>query len=631
MIVPMNRFRVAGPQHMARDIIRRLRDFGAVHVIPPSQDPRLRESGLRSGIFSREDSEKLGEAEKLLHGIRLAIEALPGTEPPDEFDMQSVIYFEDWVSAEAFAYFRKITFEILDISGKLETMQARLTEVSLYRRIFTEFLPLIEMVASSGEVELIGVMFPHEIKDQMSKVERRLDKVTGGAYTMFRTSESEIGLAGLVVVPASLHEKTLRMVFERKIRPIHVPEQYSADTFAMTLKNLFEGEKELQSQITKLETQLDNLSGKYRFSLIEAESRISSETALLRTQNFIIHSERTFWLSGWVPEGDSERIMKQLDKEFESAVVVNLARPSVDEYGQTPVKLRNARWARPFERFINLYSLPMYGTFDPSWVMAVTFPLLFGMILGDVGYAALLAAAGYALGRYLPGHGLARDASFIITACAVSAAVFGVVYGEFFGKLWYAAGLPEPLFDRKEETGHLLYLVFMIGMAHVVFGSAIGVLNGLSLGNAAKAVEKAADIVFLVSAVWIAVVIIEGGEVNEGLLIPLSALVVKALAGKPVETATEIPKLLTNVLSYARLMALGLASITLADLADDMMLQATGWVAAWMAAAVCLHALNFVIGVISPAIQAGRLHYVEFFTQFYEPRGTPYTPLGAIE
>ena len=106
-------------------------------------------------------------------------------------------------------------------------------------------------------------------------------------------------------------------------------------------------------------------------------------------------------------------------------------------------------------------------------------------------------------------------------------------------------------------------------------------------------------------------------------------LLAVALAAEGPLAALDLVLALGNVLSYARLMALGLASVMLAEVAN--LVGATlEPAAAGLALAVLLHAVNFTLGLISPTIAALRLHYVEFFEKFYDEGGAPYRPFALV-
>jgi len=623
----MKRVRIAGPVSLYNEIIGVILSMDVFHAAAPSTDPGLGRKSLQTGSLGDNEAKTLARAESLVKDISLSINLLPDATHPlsgaDSVFSHGVNWLEDW----ALARFEAIAGEALSISSHIGRLQAELKAVETYREIFEEFSPLIEMVSTSHDTELIGVVFPGDITGAIDNLESALEKVTGGACSVFRPAANELGQAALIVIPASLEKAVMQSVFEKKVNTISFPEKYREKTFALTMKKLYESQKQIESELLRLKIQEQGFSEKWISDLKIAHEGIRRAIEPVKAENYLLYSDSVFWITGWAPAEESAGLVDELNRRFDYSVITQLSDPKPDEYDSIPVALRNPRWAKSFERFINLYSLPVYGTIDPTTITAVTLPLFFGMILGDIGYGATLAVGAWCVRKRWGESGLVRDISRILFVLAGSSVVFGLVYGELFGKLWASAGFPDPLFDRKHKTTDMLSIVISIGFFHVAFGSILGAVNSFNVRSFRTTVTKLADATISLSIFWIAVTTSTGGSAAFWFIIPVSAFIIKGIVGKFIETVMEIPKLVSNVLSYARLMALGLASITLADLADDVAFS-PGPAPICVMAAVAVHTLNFALGVLSPAIQSGRLHYVEFFGQFYAPGGTAYAPLG---
>jgi V/A-type H+-transporting ATPase subunit I len=168
-----------------------------------------------------------------------------------------------------------------------------------------------------------------------------------------------------------------------------------------------------------------------------------------------------------------------------------------------------------------------------------------------------------------------------------------------------------------------------VGGLHVLTGMALGLATALRAGHRREALARAAKLLMLCGAGAAAAAL--AGElpravVRPAVLATVALLFVAVLAEGPM-AALELVLGMGNVLSYARLMALGLASAMLAEVANLIAttLQPVG---AGLAIGVLLHAVNFTLGLISPTVAALRLHYVEFFEKFYDEGGEPYRPFA---
>jgi V/A-type H+-transporting ATPase subunit I len=272
--------------------------------------------------------------------------------------------------------------------------------------------------------------------------------------------------------------------------------------------------------------------------------------------------------------------------------------------------------------------LPRYGSIDPTPFVAVFFPAFFGLMLGDVGYGVLLAALGLLLhARSRPGTTL-RNVAEIIGPCALFSIIAGVLFGELFGDLgrrWF--GMRPLLFDRADALMPFLLLAVAVGVVHILLGLVLGVVSARrhprqAMGRGVSALMVVLVIVGLLAAVDVLPRAFFTPAVL-ALLIAFPVLIVLEGLVAPIELLTT----LGNILSYARIMALGVASVMMAVVANKMV-GAMGSVVVGVVFALLFHLVNFAIAMFSPTIHALRLHYVEFFGKFFSPGGVRYQPFS---
>jgi V/A-type H+-transporting ATPase subunit I len=273
--------------------------------------------------------------------------------------------------------------------------------------------------------------------------------------------------------------------------------------------------------------------------------------------------------------------------------------------------------------------LPRYGSIDPTPFVAVFFPAFFGLMVGDIGYGLLLGVLALVLrARAKPGSTL-RSAAEIAGACAVFTVLAGALFGELFGDLgrqWL--GLRPIAFNREEALIPFLILAVSLGAVHVILGLALGVAANIrrhprhALGRG----MSLAMIIAIILALLAAVNVLPDALLTPAVIVILAAFPVLIVA-EGVVAPIELLSTVGNVLSYARIMALGVASVMLAVVANRMV-GAIGSVAVGVVFALLFHLVNFAIALFSPTIHALRLHYVEFFGKFYSPGGVRYQPFG---
>ena len=295
-----------------------------------------------------------------------------------------------------------------------------------------------------------------------------------------------------------------------------------------------------------------------------------------------------------------------------------------------PVVLSNPRVFRPFELLVRVMPLPAYGTIDPTPFVAVFFPALFGIMLGDVGYGIMLLALGLLIRQEVaPGDGAplgGRDGDPERRLHDHLRRPLRRVLRRTRGGTFL--GMQPFLFDREEGVLAALALAVGLGLVHVVLGLILGALSARR-SEPKHAVGK--GVTALMVLLIVAALLAAFEVLPKALFVPA---VVALLLAFPVLILTEgllapleLLSSLGNVLSYARIMALGTASVMLAAVANRMV-GALGSVTVGLVFALLFHLVNFAIGLFGPTIHVLRLHYVEFFGKFYSPGGLPYRPFA---
>jgi V/A-type H+-transporting ATPase subunit I len=301
------------------------------------------------------------------------------------------------------------------------------------------------------------------------------------------------------------------------------------------------------------------------------------------------------------------------------------------------VLLRNRKSVRPFEFLVRFLDLPRSGSLDPTMLMALFLPLMVGVMVGDVVYGALLLGLSLLVRRrFAAGSAALRDLSRVFVTGAVWAIVFGFLFGEALGDLGHRHGLPALWFYRggADAVEPLLLFALALGAAHVVLGQLLGLWQSASARRPVELLNRSGALLALAGVFGLAGVAAGGGSGGAPALLAAGAAVFAGLvlliarrgALGLIMGPLELVGTLGNVLSYLRLAAVGLASTYLAMVANELAVLGPIWMGIFVGA--FFHALNLALASLSPMIQALRLHYVEFFSKFYEGGGQPFRPFG---
>ena len=616
MIIEMSKLRILGPRERLEDVLRVLQDLSLLHLSAPEAVP-LAHPEL-SPVQERERRhlrDALDNVEQALSALAVGENgsAAPGTVTP-----------ADQVRWARLAWrTRRETDRLTAQAAALEEERALIMK---YQHFFSAFRSLLESESRWPNAQAYHVLLRGREAGTLPRLRASLAAVIGEEFQLFSQALPSGDLAVLIVVSAQVAGRVERLLAEARVQEIPVPEAYGGKSLSVAIPRMLERLGKIPREMEDIRRRGQELARAHGADLRRARAALHDRLQALAALPLSGVTTRAFVLEGWVPARARHDLERGLRTAFGEDVVVSEVAKEEWESEQAPVVLANPRLLRPFETLVSLMPLPRYGSIDPTPFVAVFFPAFFGLMVGDVGYGLLLAALGLVLhARAKPGTTL-RNISEIIGPCALFTIIAGFLFGELFGDLgqrWL--GLRPLLFDRAEALVPFLLLAVAIGAVHVVLGLVLGVVSARrhprqALGRGVSAAMVVLVIVGLLAAV---------GVLPRGFFSPV---VIALLVGFPVLIALEglvapIEFLATlgNILSYARIMALGVASVMMAVVANKMV-GAIGSVTVGILFALLFHLVNFAIAAFTPTIHALRLHYVEFFGKFFSPGGVRYQP-----
>lgn len=516
---------------------------------------------------------------------------------------------------------------------RLRTRETALGEeralITRYRDFLSAVRPAVRKVAGSPRLTSHAVVVPREARPAVDALAGALREQLGAEFTMTTHELAGGDLAILLVLPREFSDKLDARLAEARVPEVPLPAAYRGMPLEAAVPKMLARLVEIPADLEACASERRALAARRGPDLRRARSAIEDWLAAARAEEQTATTRHAFAIEGWLPQRSVDAFTRRITATVGPAVLVETV--AREEWGDddAPVVLSNPRLFRPFETLIALLPLPRYGTIDPTPFVAVFFPLIFGMMLGDVGYGLLLAGLALVVhARAKPGS-LLRTAAEIAGPCAAFAIIFGVLYGEYFGDLGVRLlGVHPIIFDREKAVFAMLAAAVGLGVVHVVLGLVLGAITSFrrepkhALGSGASAVM----VLLVVGALLAAFKVLPDRLFTPAVIALLVAFPVLVFAEGMI-APIELLATLGNVLSYARIMAIGTASVMLAVVANQMV-GAIGSTAVGLIFALLFHLVNFAIGLFSPAIHALRLHYVEFFGKFYNPGGRPYQPFG---
>lgn len=689
---PMSRILVVGTKKRLPDAIDLLYGLENVHII----DFQGGEEGLTLGAPLPEASKashrllKLRSAEK-----ELAVDAgmyegaIAESKVRSGLD-ENIARMEEEV---------KLATEVRNAKQvRMSEAEARLAQLEPYRTIPLE----VEMYRGYDNLAVLT-------GNVRNDPEPALEKELSGQYELFTAK----GGSFVVLFVSSKHvDEAQRILSENGFIEVPLPVGSGLPgTAAAELDN------EIMSASKELELankEITSLNEKYTSMILASDEYLSIIVEKAELPLRMGASAHAFILEAWVPTESYDKVTSAFAERFGGSVHVELlenrdrVEHHVDEeeikmesgmtsaetvslpiYEEPPVKLEHGRNTGHFEFFVKLLSTPRYNEIDPTIAVSIFFPMFFGLMVGDVGYAIPFLILG-ALGLKRCTSQEWRAIATMLFYGGIWAAFFGLfLYGDMMGiELTHAdyakdlvsgwetvtwasllgIDIPHTLFTipginfdvnlgyatKLGSVQILLYGSLWVGLAHLITGLIIGFYNiTIRHGLKAAIMEKLSWILVMVGFGCLLPVIVDYLVLNntDALSLSNSLLVagivlfavgmLMAFKGEGGKAIVDMPEVVSNVLSYTRLIAIGMSKAGMALAFNYIaigLIAGIGMVGVepttdpvMLIAALSIftvgHLMIFILAILSAGLHSIRLQYVELFKKFYEGGGADFDPL----
>lgn len=422
----------------------------------------------------------------------------------------------------------------------------------------------------------------------------------------------------------------------------------------------------LKEKISKLEEENREAEAKMKDLAVNREDlRLISDYFRIRAEKYrvlgnLAQSENTFFISGYVPEKEAGKVADILENRFDA--MVEICDP--DEGEESPVQLENNVFSASTEGVVESFGLPKKGEIDPTFIMSFFYVFLFGLMLSDAAYGLIISlACGIVLWKYKGMEEGLKKSLRMFFFCGLSTLFWGLMFGGFFGDLVKVVAntffhkdmtLQAVWFEPLNDPMRLLLYSLLFGIIHLFTGLGI---KGYMMIKDGRYLDCLYDVGF-----WFALLIglllllipseLFASIAGQTFIFPAfvnvlaKVLTIIGLAGIILMSGRRkknpalrialglydiygITSWLSDVLSYSRLLALGLATGVIAQVVNSMAsMMGDGILGAIFFIVVFIigHTLNLAINLLGAYVHTNRLQYVEFFGKFYEGGGRPFEP-----
>ncbi|VVB66692.1 V-type ATPase 116kDa subunit family protein [Candidatus Gugararchaeum adminiculabundum] len=543
----------------------------------------------------------------------------------------------------------------IDCDKRIAELQAKTEEINRRKHDISEKLKLAETLSG------FSIDFS-QLTASSSRVKFLLGSVPEGKIIALREKLSPLGAEFLVKTHAG---KTIALIAVESTADIS--EALNISGFSEIEMPKFEGKprgvadklkREDAAQgveLKEIKRELGKISEKYYERVAQLREMLEIEEQRAEISAKFGATDSLYIVEGWVDSRKLEKFTDYFNRLLTGSVLV---KKIPYQEGTAPTLFQNPKAVLPFQSLIAFLTTPKSNEIDPTMVYYLMFPILYGMMLGDVGYGLISMVIAWLIIKKMPG--LLADIGKIWMFAAIPTIIFGVIYDEYLGfthsHLLEAAQnmhlinlesmhLSLPLYHglhRMTDVNSVLLIILFTGMAYLAIGFFLGFLANWK-HNKAHAFAKLAWI-----GIEVAGVLLVGGFLFNGFpsawmpyagaLGLISFIYMAKVEG--IIGIIELPGFAGNILSFARMLAVGIASVAVAEgvinkmLVPDPALLAKGDIGSILIfilvtlGFIITHLFNTVLGMFESIVQGSRLNYVEVFSKFYKGGGRFFTPFS---
>ena len=664
--VQMSRITMAGPNSNLDEALRLCADLGNVHIKPYSGDM----DGIKVGI-PHPDADEISVT---LAKVRAAISVLNCSNKQGPVTAKEVAKALDSSFGEKIDSITETIAKRSDASAEISKLQERvdilskIAPLNIPLELMTEISSIDVYLGETSKAGRAGQVFG-ELRDRVElHVASNIVAVAcqGKDGAEVQMAMQELGAKSIQIPSGKGKPSALLGEAEKAISDCE--------------RRVADGDSEMQSWTHK--------NGRMLLAVLEYLER---ESEILTGHTLCATSAHAFAMEAWVPTSEADATRSVLSKVSSHLTIEEF----VDDHGHghgdghhhepdyPPVEYDTIPATRHASMITSLVGRPKYGSFDPTSVIAFTFPIFYGLILGDAGYGLVIMLLALLLKSKIGHDPTGKVASRILMNMGIATFIVGVLTAEAFGfviEKWDAfVWLYEPMYNSTKYiledtvfvewfglshtylpfhraggalTDYILLSIYL-GCAHLLIGFIIGFYNVFKAhGPVAAFFEKGSWILILVGgsahilrfltdasydtfegSIWSGMVIV--GVIC--LIIGLAVYEKFGWLGGAIMGPIETFGLLANTLSYLRIMAVGVAGVKIAEIGNEMgfhsmadaissgdFLSAILFFVLWIGVQVFALAL----GLLSPSIHAIRLHFVEWMGKFHDGSGEEFSPLG---
>ncbi|HEX3001233.1 MAG TPA: V-type ATPase 116kDa subunit family protein, partial [Methanoregula sp.] len=475
MLQAMKRIQVVGPRGDLGQVVDFLYHEGTVHLEKVTELVSKEEIRLDSVR-----QEETAEVSTVLATISAILTTLPVTADNETAQEALRVSLASMTHKEILARSRGIihTLETTtrELAAKKSELMLSVTNLNRYEKVLDIIQPIEKELPVLEGFEVTILLIQQEHKEVLDLIKKELLAITGDRFEMTATTVDAETLAAIMVFPKRFSEEIHSFIYSVNVNEVRLPKEYSGRPFYEMYALLEDSRLRALDEIARIDRELLAFSATWYQELVVLKTYLENIHCELGAYRNFGQSEYTFVIMGWIPKKHVKKTRRELKARFSSRVILCELPTSEKDMESAPVHYDNPFWVRPFEFIMQLVTPPRYRELDPSPILAIFFPLFFGIMVGDIGYGLVILAFALVIRHRFRALAFARSLADILIISSIPAIFFGYLFGEFFGDLGEEMGWLHPVhlfgitWNRVDAMIPMLIFAIALGVVHVFLG-----------------------------------------------------------------------------------------------------------------------------------------------------------------
>lgn len=538
----------------------------------------------------------------------------------------------------------KLSAETEEVKSKIEEKQRSLALLEPFKDLQSDLSVLRNR---RYLYSILGIM-------PTTRIERFKQSLSQIPFVLIEEPQSDKNTQVLLLGPRNQKDFMILTAKSAYVETLDIPDDVKGSL--PEIMKMYELEiNQLNDKLFELEQQKTDLRTENSSLLEHWYSQIQYSSEMYDIISYYGHLRHSFLVAGWVPAKKQNEFFELISSIGPDVLETVQQENELDQNAKPPVAIELPKRLRGFNKLVTTYSTPWYNEIDPTILVTITFPLLFGAMFGDIGQGAILALAGLLLSsRKVKLLNSLANLGWVITACGMVSMLFGALYGSVFG----FEEIVEPIWlSPLSDIMRLLITTLAGGAVLLTLASLLSIINAAIRKDWVNMVFSGKGIAGLL-LYWALIslvlsMLLAAFPISKNVLIVLIIVCILMMMSaeflehlvhdvKPIfkggfllyfitaffELFETLISFLSNSLSYVRVGAFAVAHAGLSQVVMILaqMVSPDRGVAYWI---VILLGNIFIIGFegMIVSIQTLRLEYYEFFSKFFRGGGTRYRPL----